>query len=63
MNLREKPQYGLALKKISHRSSRDWTDRANERNLKESKDSTVVWRVRGSPSKSLYLKKYQKHQK
>ena len=68
INLREKPKFEqISIKEdltpFERSIIRDWTDRANERNLKESKDSTIVWRVRGSPLKSLYLKKYQKHQK
>lgn len=65
VNLRGKQQY----KKISvtedytvfERSIiRDWAKKAKERNSKEPKDSTFVWRVRGSPTKTLYLKKIKK---
>ena len=65
INLTEKPKFEqISIKEdftpFERSIIRDWTDRANERNLKESKDSTIVWRVRGSPLKSLYLKKTPK---
>ena len=68
INVREKPKFEqISIKEdftpFERSIIRDWTNRANERNLKEPKDSKIVWRVRRSPSKSLYLKKYQKHQK
>ena len=48
MNLREKPQYErISIKEdftpFERSIIRDWTNKANERNLKEPKDSTIVW--------------------
>lgn len=37
---------------------KEWTQKAKERNEKEPTDSKVVWRVRGSPEKNIYLKKF-----
>lgn len=39
---------------------KEWANKAKERNEREPKDSKFVWRVRGTPSKSLYLKKTEK---
>lgn len=36
---------------------KEWKNKAPERNARESIDSNFVWRVRGSPKSSLYLKK------
>ena len=37
---------------------KEWIQKAKERNEKEPTDSKVVWRVRGSPEKLIYLKKF-----
>ena len=37
---------------------KEWTQKAKKRNEKEPTDSKVVWRVRGSPEKLIYLKKF-----
>ena len=47
INLREKPKFEqISIKEdltpFERSIIRDWTDRANERNLKEPKDSTIV---------------------
>ena len=39
---------------------KEWSKKAQERNAKESDDSTFIWRVRGSPSRGLYLKRTEK---
>ena len=65
MNLREKPHCERIIIKedftpFERSIVRNWTNRAKKRNLKEPKDSRIVSRVRGSPSKSLYLKRISK---
>lgn len=39
---------------------KEWTGKAKARNEKEASDSKYVWRVRGSPSKGLYMKRLEK---
>ena len=35
-----------------------WSEKAKEKNAQESYESNIVWRVRGSPSVGIYLKKF-----
>ena len=38
----------------------EWTKKVKAKNEKEPSDSKYVWKVRGSPSKGLYMKRIEK---
>ena len=38
---------------------KEWSNKGKERNKKEPSDSKYIWRVRGSPSKGLYIKRME----
>ena len=64
-NLKGKTKYqGISVNEdltiFERKIVREWSNKAKERNNKEPIDSKFVWRVRGSPSRGLYLKKSEK---
>lgn len=64
-NLKGKSQYqGISVNEdltiFERKIVKEWTNKAKAKNTKEPSDSTFVWRVRGSPSRGLYLKKAEK---
>ena len=65
VNLKGKPMYEwISVTEdytLSERSIiKEWAQKAKERNAKEPSDSNIIWRVKGNPSKGLYLKKTEK---
>ena len=64
-NLKGKPMYeGISVTEdytLSERSIiKKWAQKAKERNAKEPSDSNIIWRIKGHPSKGIYLKKTEK---
>ena len=55
--------YGISISEdytaVERSVIKSWVDKAKERNDKESQNSNVIWRVRGSPKKgTMHLKKF-----
>jgi len=48
--------------KAERQMFKTWTDKAKEMNDKEPEESTIIWRVRGSPTNGIYLKKFEQNQ-